>query len=210
MHQQKLALDHLVLGVPDLEQGAAWFEMITGVRPAFGGRHATGTANYLVGLGGDRYVEIIGILPEGRGDGVAQPFHLERLTSARLVTWCLRSSGIQDDVESAKAAGLDLGEILSLSRLTPDGDTLAWKMTRRSPMYRDGVIPFLIDWGSTPHPTARDLPRVELTNFRLSHPEPNAVRSELDTLGQSVSVVAGAPMLHATLGTPSGPVALPG
>jgi catechol 2,3-dioxygenase-like lactoylglutathione lyase family enzyme len=71
MHQQKLALDHLVLGVPDLEQGAAWFEEITGVRPAFGGRHATGTANYLVGLGGDRYLEIIGILPEARGDGVA-------------------------------------------------------------------------------------------------------------------------------------------
>ena len=38
------AVDHLLLGVPDLEAGMKWFEEKTGVRPAPGGSHpGTGT-----------------------------------------------------------------------------------------------------------------------------------------------------------------------
>lgn len=209
MKSSELVLDHLVLGVPDLEEGAAQFEATTGVRPVFGGRHATGTANYLVGLGGDSYLEIIGILPEFRRQKVSQPFQLESLTGTRVVTWCLRSSNICGDHAAAHAAGLELGEVLSLSRQTPDGTLLSWRMTRRTPMDRNGLIPFLIDWGSTPHPTSRALPSVGLVDFALSHENPAAVRSSLEVLGQTVPVVAGPTGLNVTLDTPAGEVRLP-
>jgi len=49
-------LDHIVLAVPDLAEGAAGFARLTGVRPVRGGRHADlGTANFLVGLGVGAY-----------------------------------------------------------------------------------------------------------------------------------------------------------
>jgi catechol 2,3-dioxygenase-like lactoylglutathione lyase family enzyme len=44
-------IDHVVLAVPDLADGVAWFQRLTGVRPVMGGSHINlGTANYLVGL----------------------------------------------------------------------------------------------------------------------------------------------------------------
>jgi hypothetical protein len=44
-------IDHVVLAVPDLADGVAGFQRLTGVRPVMGGSHINlGTANYLVGL----------------------------------------------------------------------------------------------------------------------------------------------------------------
>jgi hypothetical protein len=204
-----LRLDHLVLGVPDLEQGAGDFAARTGIEPTFGGRHATGTANYLVGLGGEAYLEIIGILPEERDNGEEQPFQLETLTAPRLVTWCLRSHDIESDVAEARNCGVELGRVLSLSRQAADGSTLAWQMTRATPMPKAGMLPFLIDWGSTPHPTTRDLPSVQLSSIALSFPDADGLQADLDVLGPGhVRVTRGAPALRARLTTPAGELEL--
>jgi len=48
-------IDHVVLAVPDLADGVAGFQRLTGVRPVMGGSHINlGTANYLVGLAAGR------------------------------------------------------------------------------------------------------------------------------------------------------------
>ncbi len=87
-----------------------------------------------------------------------------------------------------------------MSRRTPDGDELRWRLTPSR-----GVVPFLIDWGSTPHPTTRDLPQVTLEAFTLSHPEPDPVRAQLAALGVALPVTAAAvPTLTAVFGTPRG------
>ena len=53
-------LDHLILGINDLQHGIAVFNRLTGVTPRPGGEHpGRGTHNALVSLGDGRYLEIV-------------------------------------------------------------------------------------------------------------------------------------------------------
>ena len=150
-------LDHLVFATRDLAGTIAWFAEATGVQPAEGGRHdGRGTRNYLVGLGPTAYLEIIGPDLE-RPASRAAPFGIDELVGARLVTWAVRP----DDIESAAVAAggrADLGPILPMSRTTPDGEVLSWRLATVYPAPYDGIVPFLIDWGTSRHPAASGLP----------------------------------------------------
>jgi hypothetical protein len=63
-------LDHIILACADLEHGSRQFEALTGVRPRYGGVHASGvTHNALAGLGNRCYLEILApVGPAAPGD----------------------------------------------------------------------------------------------------------------------------------------------
>ena len=44
-------IDHVILGIDDLDRGVKAFEAATGVKPVYGGKHPGGTHNALVSLG---------------------------------------------------------------------------------------------------------------------------------------------------------------
>jgi len=73
----------------------------------------------------------------------------------------------------------------------------------------DGIAPFFIDWGTSPHPAA-DLPqRCALIGLRAEHPEAEKVQAALAGLGLDLPVsTAGRPKLIATVRTPRGIVEL--
>lgn len=194
-------LDHLVLATPDLEGTVAAFADATGVEPVVGGRHGRwGTRNYLVGLGGTAYLEFLGADPEA-APTAHSPFPLDR---ERLVTWAIHPADVDGFVAAARAQGVELGEVVALSRRTADGGMLRWRLSEVEPAPYGGLVPFVIDWGRTPHPTTTGLPEVELVKLRATHPEPEEVRAVLSGLGLRLEVDGGAPGLSAVFRGPRG------
>ncbi|MFC4529311.1 VOC family protein [Sphaerisporangium dianthi] len=183
------ALDHLVYASPDLAAAVAWVAESTGVRPVEGGPHpGLGTRNYLLGLGGRAYLEIIGPDPGQPAPGRPRPFGIDELAAPALAGWALavEPGRLDERVATARQAGYDPGEPEAMSRRRPDGTLLTWRLT---PML-SGPLPFLIDWGTTAHPSA-GLPVVPLRSLAIIHPAPEKIRPALAALGAAVPVRAG-------------------
>ena len=203
-------LDHLVYAVADLESAIAAFTALTGVTPAVGGRHlGKGTRNYLVGLGPTAYLEIIGPDPEHPAEpGVPSPFGADQVVGSKLLTWSIHPEDPDRMVEQARNAGADLGELVSMSRKTESGDVLSWRLASVLPLPADGVVPFIIDWGSTPHPAASGLPQLELVSLTATHPEAADVARIVEAMHLTLSLTTGTAGLQVVLGTPNGRVTL--
>lgn len=191
------SLDHLVLATPDLETGMDEIERLLGVRPAIGGRHpGYGTHNALVSLGPTLYLEIVAADPAVDPAVLEQEergllFGLSGLAGSRLATWVLRTDAIEKLGGAASAAGVDLGEILSGGRETPDGNFLSWRVSDPHAGRLGGALPFLIDWGDTPHPAATNPHGGDLVGLRIEHPEPELLRTVLISLDAEVPVTRG-------------------
>ncbi|MGV9455141.1 VOC family protein [Streptomyces sp. NPDC003635] len=200
-------LDHLVLATPDLAATVADFTRRTGVRPAPGGAHVgLGTRNHLVGLGGSGYLEIIGPDPEQSAPGAARPFGVDGLTGPRTVTWAISPPDLEAAVAKARAHGYDPGPVRPMSRRTPDGTLLRWRLTDGAAAHPSGLVPFLIDWGESVHPTASGLPTVPLLSMSASAPDPAEIRPLLAVLGTGLELTEGPVGISFTLDTPNGPV----
>ncbi|WP_224779134.1 VOC family protein [Leucobacter sp. Psy1] len=161
-------LDHVVIAGPDLDALVAWFAERTGVDAAPGGAHPTGTANALVALtiGGERgpqYLELIGPDPARTDPSLPTMFGIDALDEPRVQTYAVHPEDIEATVAAARERGVDLGEVADLSRRTPSGDLLEWRLAGVRGPGRE--IPFVIDWGSTSHPGQGDLPVIELESF---------------------------------------------
>lgn len=203
-------VDHLVWATPDLEAGIAALERLTGVRASAGGKHPSwATHNALLSLGADMYLELLAPDPSAPPPAKARPFGLDRLASPRLVTWAAHEADLEGRLARLAAAGIDLGEILSGGRVRPDGVALHWRLTSPRALLEGGVVPFLIDWGTSPHPSTTATPGLSLVALEIEHPEPARVRELLDLFGVDISVrAASRPSLVATLDSPLGRVEL--
>jgi hypothetical protein len=203
-------IDHIVLAVPDLADGAGGFARLSGVRPARGGRHVgLGTANFLVGLGVGAYLEIIGPDPEQPDTGRPRPFGIDELTGPRVAAWCVRPPDLDRTIATARARGYDPGPARAMSRSAPDGGRLTWRLTSLPADPAAGLVPFLIDWGATAHPTSAALPTLALHSFAAEHPDPDGLRTKLAALDVDLPVRVGPePRLLVTLHGPDGLITL--
>ena len=125
-----------------------------GVEPMEGGRHpAWGTRNALLGLDRSAYLEVVGpdrSVPApagGRGLGV------EGAGSGRLVTWAVRVASVADAVARSAETGTDLGAVMPGTRATTDGTLLEWVLSDPAADRLGGLVPFVIDWGASRHPS---------------------------------------------------------
>lgn len=204
-------IDHLVLAGPDLAELVDHVTGRTGVAPVDGGPHVgLGTRNALLGLGGMRYLELVAPDPDQPEPQRPRPFGIDRLTAPRLVGWSVRTHEMDDLLAAARRSGYDPGAAVSMSRVRPDGETLTWRVTPTEGGL-DGILPFLIDWGETPHPT-EGLPLVELVTLNVVHPDLAAVTAGLRAMrlrtGAPVRLESGPRRLSATLNTAEGRIEL--
>ncbi|MFF0199904.1 VOC family protein [Streptomyces sp. NPDC005017] len=200
-------LDHLVLATPDLAGTVADFARRTGVTPAPGGVHVgLGTRNHLVSLGGSAYLEIIGPDPEQSGHEGPRAFAVDVLPVPRTVTWAIRPADLDATIATARARGYDPGPAHAMSRRTPDGTLLSWRLTDGADAHPSGLVPFLIDWGDSPHPAASGLPVTPLLGLTATTPDPGALRPPLAALDVELPLSEGPVGMRFTVDTPRGPV----
>jgi hypothetical protein len=209
-------IDHLVLAAPDLVALVGSAAAQLGVAPAPGGPHpGRGTRNELVGLGKGLYLELIGPDPDQPPPAGPRQFGIDALTGPTLVAWCARPvRPLADVVADATAAGFNLGPIASMSRQRPDGVLLQWRLTFPQLASPDeGTMPFLIDWGDSPHPSTALPQGVELLALTLGSTDPSRLRDLLAIVGEFPEITVATsrrPSLTATLHTPNGEVVLRG
>ncbi len=211
MKQLLTRIDHLVYAVPDLHEGIAQIERLTGVRPVIGGRHQTeGTWNALMQLGPGCYFELLAPDP----DQTPPPYPswrdtISHIESPQLVRWCTKVQDLKTVVELAQKHGIDIGKALPGSREKADGTVLSWTLTDIKDNPADGIIPFFIHWGNSPHPS-QSLPEgCRLLAFEAVHPEAEAMMKKLSVFDLPLKVYASNERkLIARLETPKGEVVL--
>lgn len=206
-----LRVDHLVYATPRLDAGVEEIRTRLGIDPLPGGRHPRWrTRNALVGLGPTTYLEIIG--PDEEPEGIVEPdevesprpFGIDALTSPRLMSWAARATPLESAIEAARLSGFDPGPVMAGHRETSDGTVLRWLLTDPTAERDGGVLPFLIDWGDSPHPAASLNHGCHLRELRIRHPDPDGIRRFLRSLHRRVVVEAGPePVLSASIQAPS-------
>ena len=203
-------VDHLVFTVPDLQQGIDTAEKMFGVHATPGGQHpGQGTRNALIALGPQSYLEIIGPDPEQPRPAGGRRFGIDDLKAPHLFTWVAKGKSLEKFAADANAHGINLGAVIPGSRKRPDGVVLAWTYTDPSTVLADRLIPYFIDWGSSPHPSATAARGVTLTGLRAEHPDAERVQAMLKQLGLALTVTRGPkPSLIATFDSPKGKVEL--
>lgn len=203
-------LDHIVLATPELGPTVEWLAETLGLRPAAGGQHpGLGTRNFLLSLGPGHYLEVIGPDPEQPRPPGPRRFGIDLLDAPRVMAWVATTPlPLEEAVNRAARLGHDLGGVHAASRATPDGRVLRWRATAMhasAPL----VIPPLIDWGETTHPSSTAPAGASLVAFQAAHPDPDHVLGVLDALGLELEVTAGAePRLTAHIAAPGGTLQL--
>ena len=203
-------VDHLVYATADLDRGIAEVEELLGVRASPGGQHPIwGTRNALIALGSSSYLEIIAPDPDHSSPSEGRPFGLEALASSRLVGWAAKGSGLTNFRDAAAQHGVELGRVLSGSRKQADGTALTWKLTDLRCVVADGIVPFFIDWGKSPHPALAASRGATLVGLRAEHPDADHVLGMLRVVAVDLKVgVGAAPALIAEIDCPNGRVLL--
>ncbi len=216
-------IDHIVIAAASLEQGAAWCEATLGVAPGPGGEHPLmGTHNRLLRIATvDHprvYLEIIAVQPGRTPQRPQRWFDLDDETvratleagGPRLLHFAASVPDLHQGLAALRACGLDGGEAIAASRMTPRG-LLEWQIGIRADGRRlfAGALPTLIEWGAT-HPAAA-MPEsgITLQSLAASHPDATALRAAHEAIAlQGVAVKQGEADLCMVLDTPRGRVKL--
>ena len=199
-------VDHLVWATPDLDEGIRELERLTGVRASPGGKHPSwATHNALLALGPGIYLEILAPDPS-----VPRPPANGRSVSTG--STARGSSPGPPASRTSKTASRRSPKPASTSATSspaaacaPTASPSEWRLTSPRAMLEAGVVPFLIDWGTSPHPSETAAPGLALVALAIEHPEPDHLRRLLTPFALDLPIHrASAPALVATIDSPRG------
>ncbi len=214
LRDAKDAVDHLVLGVSNLQKGIEWVETLTGVRAMVGGKHPNrGTQNALLSFGNRQYLELLAPDPEQKNHPRAAD--LLKLTEPRLVLWASATSEIDALSQQSKATKLLTMGPADGARQRPDGKLLKWRslsVARKADkdLVYFNVVPFFIQWDKDSlHPSVDSPQGCKLLSLEFEHPEANTITEMMKSLGIKAKIArADSAAIKASLKTPKGNVVL--
>lgn len=203
------AIDHVILAVADLDAAADRLFAEYGLASLVGGRHpGHGTGNRIVPLG-PNYLELMAVVDpeEAAASPLGRWLTRNAGTDLRPSALCLRTDRITD------IAAILCEDPQAMTRITPDGRTLAWSLAGLGAMLGPLTLPFFIEWQIAPddHPARSDAPHTV-------HPE-GIVAVAVGPVGEALAgVIAATPGVTAhdvspgiesvTISTAEGPIVL--
>ena len=219
-------IDHLVIAANTLEEGAAWCEQTLGITPGPGGEHPLmGTHNRLFSIASPgyptAYFEIIAINTGAacaRIMGARRWFDLDnaalqlslKQNGPQLIHFVAATPHAAPALQALTKLGIDRGELLEASRMTPHG-LLQWKITVRTDGQRlmNGCLPTLIEWGDVLPTQNMASSGATLQSLTATQPITDELRAAYTAIDlQGVKVAQGPANLVAALNTPRGLVTL--
>lgn len=140
------AIDHIIIGVNNLEQASAQFSQKLGLAVSGGGRHPTGgTANRIIVIG-DTYLELIAV----HAPAEAQQSMLDRLAVHEgYLNFVLASDDIEVDSKAIADRGVLIVGPTPGSLRAADGRTRGWSRTNIEHPDLAQHYPFVIQHDST-------------------------------------------------------------
>jgi hypothetical protein len=178
-------IDHVILGIDDLDRGVKAFEAATGVKPVYGGKHPGGTHNALVSLGDGIYLEILAVQ-----QGVTVPADYADLKKMKTLTpigWAVSSSDSAELRNRLSAAGIAVSEPVDGSRTTPRGSTLSWQSFALNESSAE--VPFFIVWSEqTAHPSTTSPSGCKLQRWSIASPRVKELERLRQTLDLRIDV----------------------
>lgn len=206
-------IDHFAIGADSLEQGVDALQALLGVAIPNGSKHdLMSTHNCVMQAGNESFFELISIDPDAPDPGRTRWFTLDNPKTKKRVAerpralcWVVNT----DDLDAVvKTSPVDLGEVVTFTR----GDR-SWRLTVPADGHLPGgaLLPAFIEWSPGPHPsTAQQDLGVRLKRVKLSHPEPEKLREQLDALqvAHLADVIQGPAGLSFELESPSGTVTI--
>ena len=201
-----VTIDHVLVGIADLEQGIRLLSQLTGVAPERGGQHpGRGTQNALLSLGPHTYLELIA--PAGEPTGEMKGLvDLHELTP---IGWAIGTKDLTATKSRLEAAGFRVSAPQDGSRVKPDGQTLRWRTAALEDVPGD-LTPFLIEWSArTPHPAKTSPAGCTLASLDLRGPKLERLTQLVSELRLGATVHEGtAPEVGLTLNCPAGRITL--
>ena len=149
-----IKIDHVILGINDLEKGMKTFNDQSGVMPKFGGfLPAFGTHNALISLGNNSYLEIIA--PQPNLDPVDSAFGgLEKYAALTPIGWALQVEDLQEVVNQLNNNKITHSGIKPGARKTSNRGWLRWHTVFLKNAQKLSINPFFIKWETdSAHPS---------------------------------------------------------
>ena len=200
-----IGIDHILIGVPDLDRTVDELTRFLGVRPAYGGKHPRGTHNALLSLGDHTYLELIALQPGVAGSDIGMG-DLVGLTKPVPIGWAVGAPRAASLAAALAHTDFALSEPDAGSRTTPSGEILHWQTleTKTAP----AGAPFFIVWSpATHHPAATSPSGCKLVGLQVTTPDAKQLHALCSALSVPVEVLDGPEVRYAVaLDCPNGQV----
>lgn len=197
-------IDHIVYVTADLEQSKNEISSLLGIEIFNGGVHPDkGTHNALFRIGTQSYFEILAPLPDSKVKSEwlgTFDANFERVSAI-----CVATDDLKEDVKKLSLLSDRKYSISEGQRQTNDQKMLQWKLGMHTELKYVDDYPFLIDWGTSEHPTASLMNDVALVRMEIHTPNPEKVKIIYpETPGITIIFKPGKPSISITLQSEKG------